>query len=149
MVKWEWCCVFLSPPGPIALLGKQIVTSFGSKGNSKIAGSQLWAWTSDQTKVQHVFSLCPVISANYNPPPPLPFVPPPTFSRSFIILLYPQTFSFSPDISVSFSQTLWSQRQGHRLHSWQAAVCGSFAGAGDYMLLWERRVGGGGGWIRG
>uniref|UniRef100_A0A3P8V3E4 Mitochondrial S-adenosylmethionine carrier protein n=1 Tax=Cynoglossus semilaevis TaxID=244447 RepID=A0A3P8V3E4_CYNSE len=25
--------------------------------------------------------------------------------------------------------TLWSQRQGHRLHSWQAAVCGSFAGA--------------------
>lgn len=79
MVKWEWCCVFLPPPGPIALLGKQIVTSFGSKGNSKIAGSQLWAWTSDQTKVQHVFSLCPVISANYNLPPPFPLSPLPLF----------------------------------------------------------------------
>ncbi|XP_008318575.1 mitochondrial S-adenosylmethionine carrier protein isoform X2 [Cynoglossus semilaevis] len=28
-----------------------------------------------------------------------------------------------------YFKTLWSQRQGHRLHSWQAAVCGSFAGA--------------------
>lgn len=82
MVKWEWCCVFLPPPGPIALLGKQIVTSFGSKGNSKIAGSQLWAWTSDQTKVQHVFSLCPVISANYNLPPP-PSLCPPSYFFSF------------------------------------------------------------------
>lgn len=38
----------------------------------------------------------------------------------------------------SFSQTLWSSRQGHTLYSWQSAVCGAVAGAGDYMLCWER-----------
>lgn len=28
-----------------------------------------------------------------------------------------------------YLKTLWSYRQGHTLHSWQAAVCGAFAGA--------------------
>ncbi|XP_034023057.1 S-adenosylmethionine mitochondrial carrier protein isoform X2 [Thalassophryne amazonica] len=28
-----------------------------------------------------------------------------------------------------YLKTLWSQRQGHTLSSWQAAVCGAFAGA--------------------
>ncbi|XP_012717691.2 S-adenosylmethionine mitochondrial carrier protein isoform X1 [Fundulus heteroclitus] len=27
-----------------------------------------------------------------------------------------------------YLKTLWSQRQGHTLHSWQSAVCGAFAG---------------------
>ncbi|XP_010793750.1 mitochondrial S-adenosylmethionine carrier protein [Notothenia coriiceps] len=43
-----------------------------------------------------------------------------------------------------YLKTLWSRRQGHTLYSWQSAVCGAFAGAGDYLLLWERGGEGGG-----
>ncbi|CAK6958681.1 S-adenosylmethionine mitochondrial carrier protein [Scomber scombrus] len=31
--------------------------------------------------------------------------------------------------STVLRETLWSRRQGHTLYSWQAAVCGAFAGA--------------------
>uniref|UniRef100_A0AAX7SQD7 Mitochondrial S-adenosylmethionine carrier protein n=1 Tax=Astatotilapia calliptera TaxID=8154 RepID=A0AAX7SQD7_ASTCA len=34
-----------------------------------------------------------------------------------------------------YLKTLWSSRQGHTLYSWQSAVCGAVAGAGDYMLF--------------
>uniref|UniRef100_A0A3Q2SUR5 Mitochondrial S-adenosylmethionine carrier protein n=1 Tax=Fundulus heteroclitus TaxID=8078 RepID=A0A3Q2SUR5_FUNHE len=33
-----------------------------------------------------------------------------------------------------YLKTLWSQRQGHTLHSWQSAVCGAFAGAAAALV---------------
>lgn len=33
------------------------------------------------------------------------------------------------------TQALWSWRRGHMVDSWQSAVCGAFAGAGDYTIL--------------
>lgn len=118
------------------------MTSLGRRGNTKIAGqpgSQPRAWTPEQTKVHNVFSMCLIINCN-----PLSLCFPPSFS----LFHHPSlstTLSFSLNISLSFSQTLWSWRQGHTLYSWQAAVCGAFAGAGDYLLLWERSGEGGGG----
>lgn len=106
------------------------VTSLGRKGNTKIAGqasSQRRTRTSDWTNVFPVR----LISANCSL---LSLCLPPLFIISPI----------SPPPSLSLPQTLWSWKQGHTLDSWQAAVCGAFAGAGDYLLLWEkgRRSGG-------
>ncbi|KAG7229588.1 hypothetical protein INR49_012603 [Caranx melampygus] len=105
------------------------MTSLGRKGNTKIAGqvgSQPWAWTPDQTKVHNVFSMCLISALTTISSPFLPLSP------LFLLFHHPPlstTLSFSLDISLSFSQTLWSRRQGHTLYSWQAAVCGAFAGA--------------------
>ncbi len=128
------------------------MTSLGRKGNTKIAGqpgSQPRAWTPDQTKVHNVFSMC-LIS-------PLTTIFSLSLSPSLFLLFFSlfhhpplsTTLSFPLDVSLSFSQTLWSWRQGHTLYSWQAAVCGAFAGAGDYLLLWERGGEERRGWKRG
>lgn len=118
------------------------MTSLGRKGNTKIAGqliSQLWALNPrpDQGS-QYVFN---VSDSPTNCSLSL------SLFFSLFLSLFPHFLSLSSSSSIcnplswhffSFSQTLWSSRQGHTLYSWQSAVCGAVAGAGDYMLCWER-----------